>query len=241
MDVPEGVSIPCCSYSFNGSGLDIEGFEFWAAESPAYVGFALERLPEGDLVVGALDVVAMGLDVIPALVQLSETNDEIPPGLYRLHLFSDVQVELRVEARGLSGDIVVDRWEPEPLWSRIVELTPTAADARVSLETRQTVEVSPTSLVVQITRLQAEVVLYDRVQHCIRRNNDPCQFVHHSDSDSAVHAVSGKSGVLLMTTYTRDRFGSRPPSGRSEAVFTAQAAAASVAADGFVLVLNLPD
>lgn len=246
LDLAAPVTIPCCAYDFMGAGqnprVEITGFTFEAATTPTYVGFALQRVDDGSIVVGAVDVVAMGLETMTALAQIKKADAPVPAGSYILHLLSDVPVTLRIQASGLAEDVVVNVSEHQAVSASMFDLQPSVGGADASLEGRRTVELgTDAALLIQVIRHEAsEVVAYSRTQQCLRQNNDPCETVQRRATGAAGPMVATAAGRVLSSVYTRDSTLAIPAPGTSEAVFSAQAVAARNEATGFLLILEMP-
>lgn len=231
------VRITCCDirYADNPPRFVQEGFT--QETEGAYVGFAIERLPQEKLVVGGVRIPSMDLGSLrlPALAQLAR-GGRLSPGRYRIHLLTDGPSIVRIEARGLESPWVLRPTNPSPVAAQLIQLIPPAG---LGGHGRITVSLGE-SIVLLATQVETQGGQVDYVNHCITNEAMLCQIGEEDDETESTEtypcAGCGASGLAIFDVIRSHRL---PPAGQYEAAFSVATAGAATEMQGFVLVFGM--
>ncbi|HEX2195429.1 MAG TPA: hypothetical protein VHJ76_00765 [Actinomycetota bacterium] len=152
----------------------------------------------------------------------------LPAGDYRIHLLTDGPSTVRIAARGLGRDLVLEPSEPSAASARLVTL---ATESGVQgVQERVAVEVARGGTVVLASKTEGELAQAHLLAHCLTEPGGQCSDVE--DYDVWTSPASGGGGGA--NTEVLDRV----PAGAYDAVFTAGSAGVPRGTYGFVLVFG---
>ena len=231
MRLEQPVRLRCCHLFGDDSGgqmnFRIVGME--VETSGTFAGFAIERVRDGRIMKGAVHIPPMDIDdgTVPTHGSFGRAQ-RLLPGRYRIHLLTDGQSTVRIEARGAPAGLRLMRPAASRVAASLVTLATEAGPQKV--QERVPVEVGPSSTVLLVSKTEGDYAQAHYFGHCLAAPGGHC-----SDPSSYEYWLSPGSGAGGGSKS--DPF-ERVEPGRYDAVFTTGSAGLSQGAYGFVLVFG---
>lgn len=226
------IKVECCDLRATPQGVTYDGFS--SSTKGSYVGFAIERIPQHKIIVGAVH--APGLDLgggdVPTFSTLGQ-GGWLAPGRYRIHLLTDGRSTVRIEVgsgaairRSLRPRVATDA-KGRVLPIGLGTLAP-AGQARAEMAVKRGTHA------VLMSKIDAEAGQVDYLSQCVTEIGATCQDADRHDED--LYPCPGCSGsAITLARHYPPRSLER---GRREAVFTAATAGVTRDSRAFVFTIT---
>lgn len=222
----EPVRLACCDYEAGSTPGEVRVVGMSTRTTGTYAGFAIERVRDGRMIKLAVHVPPLDLDdgKFPTVIMFGRAR-QLPEGRYRIHLLTDGRSTVRIEARGLPRDLVLEPRRQTGAFSELVELGADSLQKRVPLEIRRGVTV------LQATKTQGENTQAHYLSQCVAPAGSACAGAE--DHEPWITPGSARGGGTMMQAYVGDL---QP--GEYDAIFSAASVGTSSSSVGFVLMFG---
>jgi hypothetical protein len=221
VSIDSPLRVTCCHLRDSRTGRVIVD-EMVSSVGGTYAGFAVERLSDRRVVVGALRVPEMDIEGwdIPFIATLVK-GGVLVPGSYRIHLLADGPAKVQIEMEGMGRNVLLHPRESTPTTVQIHDggLSSTAGASHVRLPIRVGSR-SHVVLASQVTATGGQLFYLDQ---CVAFPSATCPTTEDEQDASVIPcpACLRGGGAVVDVYMPRDRL-----DGQTEAIFTTATAGA---------------